>query len=78
MRLLNHPIVTDQITKSGNKARSSFGPASKNDWAKSAEIEPKRLRDRLTFVEDFTLEHSLPGRQIKLSEIVGDCESRSH
>lgn len=71
MCLLNNPIVTDQITKSGNKARSSFRPTSKNDWVKPSEIEPKRPRDRLTFVEDFTLEHSLPGRQIKLSEIVG-------
>jgi hypothetical protein len=50
---------------SRNKNRSTFNRAARADEANPREITRERPRaSRLTFVEDFMLEHSLPSMQI--------------
>ena len=54
------------------RSRHSLKPVGQADRAKPSEIKPDGPRaSRLTFVEDFTLEHSLPGVHITSIEISG-------
>ena len=55
-----------------NKSRHSSTPAGQADIANPSEIKQDGPRaSRLTFVEDFTREHSLPGAHITSIEISG-------
>jgi len=56
-----------------NKSQRSLGSVGKASSADSSEIKSDGLwAAKLTFVEDFTLEHSFPGLQITLTEISGN------
>ncbi|MGA2569158.1 MAG: hypothetical protein ABSF23_01440 [Terracidiphilus sp.] len=58
--------------QASNKSRSSFRRAARADEADPLKIMPERPRtSRLTFAEDFILEHSLPGLQINSFEMAG-------
>jgi len=60
------------LSASRNKGRHSLRPAGKADKANPSEIKPDgRRASRLTFIEDFTREHSLPGVHITSIEISG-------
>ncbi len=55
-----------------DKSRPLFGPVGHARSADSSEIKPDGpWSDRLTFIEDFTLEHSLSGLGITSIEISG-------
>jgi len=57
---------------SRNKRQPPFSPAGQAHRAGSSEISPDRSwAGRLTFVEDFTREHSLPDSRIASIEIAG-------
>jgi hypothetical protein len=57
---------------SRNKSGPSFRPVGQADRAHSSEIKPDgRLASRLTFVEDYTREHSLPSLYKTSIEISG-------
>jgi len=52
------------------KRQGSFSPVEQPDRANSSEIKPDGpWASRLTFDEDFTLEHSLPGLHTTSIEI---------
>jgi hypothetical protein len=54
------------------KRQRSFSPVEQPDRTNSSEIKPDGpWASRLTFVEDFTLEHSLPGLHTTSIEISG-------
>jgi hypothetical protein len=64
--------TNDHPSASRNKSRHSFRPAAQADVANPSEIKPDRQRAiSLTFVEDFILEHSLPGLHITSIEFAG-------
>lgn len=64
--------VKDPLFASRNKSRSSFRRATRADGPKPLEIALEAVAaSRLTFVEDFTLEHSLPSLQIASFEMAG-------
>jgi hypothetical protein len=55
-----------------NKNRSTFRQAVRADEANAYENTPERTRaSRLTFAEDFMLEHSLPSMRITSMEMSG-------
>ena len=55
-----------------DKNRNKFSRAARTDEANPRENTHERPRaSRLTFVEDFMLEHSLPSRQITSIEMSG-------
>lgn len=65
MRLLKKCDANNRLSASRNKSRHSFKPVGRADRANPSEIKPDGPRaSRLTFVEDFTQEHSLPGVHI--------------
>jgi hypothetical protein len=53
------------------KRQGSFSLVEQPDRANSSEIKPAGRWARLTFDEDFTLEHSLPGLHTTSIEISG-------
>ena len=54
------------------KRQRTLNPVEQPDLANSSEIKPYGpWASRLTFVEDFTLEHSLPGLHTTSIEIPG-------
>jgi hypothetical protein len=60
------------LSVGSNKSGSLHRRAARADKANPLEITPERPRaSRLTFVEDFTLEHSLPGLQITSIAMAG-------
>jgi hypothetical protein len=72
MSLLKPPNARNRLIASLNQGRHSFMPVGRADRANPSEIKPDRPRaSRLTFVEDFTLEHSLPGLHIASFELSG-------
>ena len=72
MGFIKKSDVDNHVFASENKSRHSSRPAAWADRANSFEIEPDGTRARRpAFVEDFTLEHSLPGRHITSIEISG-------
>jgi len=74
MSLLKKCDVSNRLPASRNQSQDSFGPARDADIANASEIKPGGPRaSRLTFIENFILEHSRsrPGRQITASEILG-------
>jgi hypothetical protein len=72
MGFIKKSDVDNHVFASENKSRYSSGPAAQADRANSFETEPDGARARRpTFFEDFTLEHSLPGRHITSIEISG-------
>ena len=74
MSLLKKCDVNNRLPASRNQSQDSFGLARDADIANSSEIKPDRPRaSRLTFVENFILEHSRsrPGQHITASEILG-------
>jgi hypothetical protein len=82
--------VKNHLSDSRNKTLYSSRPVGQADRANPFEIEPDGTRaSRLTFAEDFTLEHSLPGLRIasigisdsflnrdRISVAAGPAESR--
>jgi hypothetical protein len=74
MSLLKKCDVNNRLPASGNRSQHSFRPVRDADKANPSEIKPDGpSASRLTFVEDFILEHDLrgPGRHITASEILG-------
>jgi hypothetical protein len=72
MGLLRKCDANDHLSASRNMSRRSFWPTVRTDKANPPEIKPDKLRtSKLTFIEDFTLEHSLSGRQFAPIEISG-------
>ena len=72
MSLLKKCNAKDRLSASRNKSRYSLMPAGQADRANPSEIKPDGPRaSRLTFVEDYTREHSLPGLYFTLIEISG-------
>jgi hypothetical protein len=65
MSLLKKCDARNRLPASRNKSQHSFGPVRQADRVNSLEIKPDGpWAGRLTFVEDFTREHFLPGSQI--------------
>jgi hypothetical protein len=72
MNLLKKCDGKDLLSASRNKSLHSLRPVGQADRANPSEIKPDGTRaSRLTFVEDFTLEHSLPGVDITSIKISG-------
>ncbi len=72
MSLLMKCDAKTRLSASRDKSRHSFKPVVQAKRANPSEIQPERPRaSRLTFVEDFTREHSLPGVRITSIEISG-------
>jgi hypothetical protein len=72
MTLLKKCDAKNRLSANRNQSRHSFRPVGQADRANPSEIKPDGPRaSRLTFVEDFTLEHSLPGLYITSIEISG-------
>ena len=72
MRLLKKCDANDRPPASRNKFRPSFRPVGQAHRANPSEMKPHGpLAGRLTFGEDFTREHSLPGLQITSIEFSG-------
>lgn len=65
MRLLKNCNANNRLPVSRNKSQHSIGPVRQTNRSNSPEIKlDGSWASRLTFVEDFTLEHSFPGLQI--------------
>jgi hypothetical protein len=65
-------VVKNRLSANGDKRRHPFRPLGHAGGVNSSEIKPDGpLMGRLTFVEDFTREHSFPVLQIALIEISG-------
>ena len=65
-------VGTNRLTAGRVKSHCSLWPPGQAAKAKPAKIKPDRpCGTRLTFVEDFTLEHSLHGLHITSIEISG-------
>jgi hypothetical protein len=72
MSLLMKCDAKNRLSASRNKSRHLFQPGGQANRANPSEIEPDGPRaSGLTFVEDFTQEHSLPGAHITSIEILG-------
>ena len=72
MNLLKKSDVKKHLLASRNESRHSFRLVSEADRANHLEIKPDRKwAGRLTFFEDFTLEHSLNDLQIISIESAG-------
>ena len=72
MSLLKQRNATNRLIASLNQGRQSFRLGGQADRANPSEIKPDEPRaSGLTFVEDFTLEHSLPGLHIASFELSG-------
>ena len=72
MSLLKKRDVTNRLSASRNQSRHSLRSAGHADRANPSEIKPDGpWASGLTFVEDFTREHSLPGLYITSIEISG-------
>ena len=70
MNLLKKCDAKNRLSAIRDKSRPSFRPVSEADRANHSEIKPDRpWAGRLTFVEDFMLEHSLHGLHITSIEI---------
>ena len=62
----------NRLPKSPDKSRNSFRPVGEAGRTNSSEIKPDRPRvGRLTFFEDFTLEHTLHGVHLTSIEMAG-------
>jgi len=73
MSLLKKRDANNRLTRSRNKSRPLFRPVRRAHRANPSEMKPDRpWVGRLTFFEDFTREHSLPGLQITSIEISGN------
>jgi hypothetical protein len=74
MSLFKKCDVNNRFSASGKQSRHSFWQVRYADKATSLEIKPGRRRaSRLSFIEDYILEHSLPGprKHITASECLG-------
>jgi hypothetical protein len=72
MSLLKECDANNRPPESCNKSQQSFGPVRHADAPNSSEVKPDGpWASKVTFVEDFTREHSLPGLQITSIEISG-------
>jgi hypothetical protein len=72
MSLLKKCDAKNRLSASRNKSRDSFRPVGQADGANFSEIKPDGPQaSRLTFVEDYTREHFLPGLHITSIEISG-------
>jgi len=72
MSLLKKCVVKNRLSSSRNESRHSLRSVGQAGRANPSEIKPDGpWAGKLTFVEDFTLEHSLPGLHIASIEISG-------
>ena len=72
MSLLKKSNVNNRKSVRRNESQPSLGRMGQARSADSLEIKSHGLwASRLTFVEDFTREHSFPGLQITSTEISG-------
>jgi hypothetical protein len=72
MSLPKKSDAKDHLIASCNKSRCSFRRAARADKTDPLEITPERPRaSGPAFVDDFMLEHSLPGPQITWIGIAG-------
>ena len=73
MNLLKNCNANNRLSGSRNKSQRSFRSVRHADRTNSSEIKLNGpLASRLTFVNDFTQEHSLLGLQIKSIGISGN------
>jgi hypothetical protein len=72
MSILKKCDAKNRLSASRNKSRHSSTPEGQADIANPSEVKQDGPRaSRLTFVEDFTREHSLSGVHITSFEISG-------
>ena len=72
MSLLKKCVVKNRLSVNRDKSRHPFRPLGQAAGVNPSEIKPDGLlAGRLTFVEDFTREHSFPVLHIALIEISG-------
>ena len=72
MSLLKKCDADNRLPANRNKSGPSFRPVKQADRANPSEMKPDGpSASRLTFVEDFILEHSLPGLHITSIEFAG-------
>jgi len=70
MPLLKQCDARNRLSAGRIKSQHSYRPAEQVDRASSSVVEMDRTRaNRLTFAEDFLLEHSHSGRHITVVEI---------
>jgi len=70
--LLKKFDANNRLPVSRSDSRPSFRPVRQADRVNPPEIKPDGLwAGRLTFVEDFTREHSLPGLHFTSLEVSG-------
>jgi hypothetical protein len=75
MSLFKKCAANDHLPASQNMSRRSFWPAAQAGEAPSGSKPDRSRTDKLAFRDDFTLEHSLSGRQIAPTEISGSFGS---
>jgi len=74
MDFLQQSDARNRLSSGRNTSQNSFRPASLADRTNSSRIEPDGVRaKRLTFSEDFMLEHSHSGRHIDLDQILASA-----
>ena len=72
MSLLKRCAVKNRLSVNRDKSRHPFRPLGQACVMNSSEIKPDRpLVGKLTFVEDFTREHSFPVLNIASIEVSG-------
>ncbi|MGA3370407.1 MAG: hypothetical protein ABSC48_01465 [Terracidiphilus sp.] len=72
MSLLEKCATINSLSASAANSRHSFRPVEEAGRVHSPEMKPQKLwAARMTFAEDFTLEHSSSGLHIGLIEIPG-------
>ncbi len=72
MSILKKCDAKNRLSASRNKSQHSFMPVGQADRATFSAIKPDGPQaSRLTFVEDYTREHSLPGLHVTSLEISG-------
>lgn len=78
MSLAKKCDTRSRLSSGRNKSEHSFRPMGQTDRATSSGIEPDGTRaDRLTFAEDFMLEHTHSGLRITVIGMAGNSGATS-
>jgi hypothetical protein len=74
MDFLQKCDASNRLSSNRNTSQNSFRPVSQADRTNSSLIEPDGTKvKRLTFAEDFMLEHSHSGQHIDLTAILASA-----
>jgi len=74
MDFLQKCDASNRLSSNRNTSQNSFRPVSQADRTNSSLIEPDGTKaKRLTFAEDFMLEHSHSGQHIDLTGILASA-----